>query len=379
MKSTKLVYTCSYCSGIILFILGAFLLFNIKTAPPPPVQDVSTPSSNSKSIDIITKYTGNQNPINFLVFIKEASGLNTDTMIIAHYEPSTKQISLLTVPRDTKPSNNANYKINSVYYLGLNKYERSKELSEAEKKHKAVEYATQTISNLTNIPIDYYIYLEISTVREIVDRLGGVYFDVPADLKYTDPTQDLYIDLKKGYQLLDGDKAEQLLRFRKPFSLSRASADLKEYYDGSDLKRTEMQIKFLNELIQQKVNLLELPTLIPIIKYTFENVITNTSLTDTLSLFSAFTQASRPSMNTFKLYGLDKRINNAEYFIYIDKIEDIKTRDRFDAQEIIDKYFTSKSNSFFPDKSKRYDYQSILDSNPSNSETDSQGDGKDKP
>jgi len=381
MKSTKLVYTCSYISGIILFILGVFFMINIKTAPPPQVSDVSIPSSNSNSkpLDIITKYTGNQNPINFLIFVKEASGLNTDTMIIAHYEPSTKQINLLTVPRDTKPSTNANYKINSVYYLGLNKYERSEELTETEKKHKAVEYATQTIGNLTNIPIDYYIYLEISTVKGIVDKLGGVYFDVPADLKYTDPAQDLYIDLKKGYQLLDGDKAEQLLRFRKPASLSRASKDLKEYYDGSDLKRTEMQIKFLNELIQQKVNLLQLPTLIPIIKYAFENVITNTSLTDTLSLFSAFTQTSRPSMNTFKLYGLDRRINNAAYFIYIDKIEDIKTRERFDAQEIIDKYFTSKSNSFSPDKNKRYDFQSILDSNPSNSGTDSKGDGKDKP
>ncbi len=380
MKSAKLVYLCSFFSGIVLFILGIFFLIDIKSTPPIS-QNIPTPSSESKSFNIVEDYTGNQNPINFLVLVKEASGLNTDTIIIANYEPSTKQISLLTVPRDTKPSNNSNYKINANYDIGIRKYERSKDLSTTEIKHKAAEYTTQTISDLTNIPIDYYIYLEIDTIKEIVDKLGGVYFDVPADLKYSDPTQDLYINLKKGYQLLDGDKTEQLLRFRK--SYSHSSTEWRKYYDGSDLKRTEMQIKFVNELIKQKVNLLDLPKLIPVINYAFENVITNVSLSDTLSLVSAFTKASRPDMNTFKLCGLDRRIDSIDYFIYINKIEDTKTRDRFDSQEIIDKYFTSKSNSnsnsFIPDINKKYDFESILKNNPSNSDTDSQGDGEDKP
>ncbi|MHB8063996.1 MAG: LCP family protein [Ruminiclostridium sp.] len=376
MKSTKITYACCFISGIILFIIGTFFLINIKTASAQPI-DISAPTSNSNSFSIIDNYTASRNPINFLVLVKEASGLNTDTIIIANYDPNTKQISLLTVPRDTKPSLQANYKVNSSYYIGLNKYTRTNELSSTEAKHKAAEYATQSITNLTNIPIDYYIYLEISTIKEIVDKLGGVYFNVPADLKYTDPTQDLYIDLKKGYQLLDGDKTEQFLRFRK--SNSRASSEWRKYYDGSDLKRTEIQIGFLNELIQQKVNLLQLPKLIPIINYTFENVITNTSLSDTLSLVNAFTKASKPSMNTFKLYGLDRRINNSDYFIYIDKVEDIKTRETFNSKEIIDKYFTSKSNLFIPDETKKYDFEAILKSNPSNSDTDSKGDGKDKP
>jgi polyisoprenyl-teichoic acid--peptidoglycan teichoic acid transferase len=376
MKSAKIVHICSFISGITLFILGIIFLIDIKTVSSQ-VQETSIPSSNSSSFSIVDNYTDNYNPINILVLVKEASGLNTDSIIIANYEPNTKQISLLTVPRDTKPSNKANYKVNSSYYIGLNKYTRSDELSVTEVKHKAAEYAAQSVSDLTNIPIDYYIYLEISTIKEIVDKLDGVYFDVPADLKYTDPTQKLYIDLKKGYQLLDGDKTEQLLRFRK--SNSRASSEWKKYYDGSDLKRTEMQLKFLNELIQQKVNLLQLPKLIPIINYTFNNVITNTSLSDTLSLVSSFTKASRPSMNTFKLFGVDKRINNADYFIYNGKIEDTKSRVKYDSQEIIDKYFTSKSHLFIPDKNKKYDFETILNSNPSNSETNTHSDGKDKP
>jgi LCP family protein required for cell wall assembly len=368
---------CSFISGIILFLLGIFVLADIKTVSSSESQQNPPSSSSSSSPIKIENYLDNNDPINVIVLIKEASGLNTDTIIIANYNPNSKQTSLLTIPRDTKPSNNAFYKINSYYSIGLKKYENSNGLSLTEVKHKAAKYTAQSISNVTNIPIDYYIYLEIDTIKEIVDRLGGVYFDIPADLKYTDPAQNLYIDLKKGYQLLDGDKTEQFLRFRK--SNSRKLSEWKKYYNGSDLKRTEMQIKFVNELIQQKVNLLQLPKLMPIINYTFENVITNISLSDTLSLVNTFTESTKPSMNTFKLHGLDKRINNTDYFIYINKIEDTKTKELFDSEEIINSYFVSKSYLIIPDKNKKYDFDTILKGNPSNAETDTKSDNTDKP
>ncbi len=382
MKSVKITYLCSCICGLILFVFGITLLFNIKTAPVQTQSNNATPSNDTNSFDIVENYTGNMNPINFLVLIKEASGLNTDSIIIANYSPETRQINLLTIPRDTKASTKANYKVNSAFYLGLNKNKNSNDLTEVQQKHKAAEHAAQVISNLTNIKIDYYIYLEIDTIKEIIDRLDGVYFDVPAKLKYNDPTQDLHIDLEKGYQLLDGNKAEQLLRFRKPHTSYYTSKELKEvkkYYDGSDLKRTEMQIKFVNAIIEQKVNLLELPKLIPIIDYAFDNVITNTSLSDTLSLFRAFTQSSRPEMNTYKLYGIDKRIYDADFFIYNNTVENTKTREIFNSDEIIEKYFVTPSGNFIPDKDNQYDFETILRDNPSNDDTDSKGDNKDKP
>jgi LCP family protein required for cell wall assembly len=375
MRSSKIAYICSIFSGLILFIIGVYFLIDIGNTPAQ-ANDTENPSSNSNST-IVDNYTGSKNPMNFLVLIKEASGANTDTIIIANYDPSTRQISLLTVPRDTQPHNDASYKINSVFYLGMEKYGKpSENLTPSEIKSKAAEYTAQKISNLTNIPIDYYIYLEIDTIKEIVDKLGGVYFDVPAKLHYIDPSQKLYIDLEKGYQLLDGNKAEQLLRFRKG---QGSDHEWKKYYNGSDLKRTEIQVKFLNEILKQKVSLIKLPSLIPIINYTFNNIITNTSLSDTLSLFSAFTKESRPDMNTFKLSGIDRRINGADFFIYNNKIEDTKTRELLSSQEIIDKYFTSSSVLIVPDKTEQYIFEAIVNDNPSNSETDTKQTGKDKP
>ena len=382
MKSVKITCLLSLVCGIALFVAGFTLLFNIKnTEPIPDIPETSTPSTEKKSFDIINNYTGNMNPINFLVLIKEASGSNTDTLIIANYSPKTKQINLLTIPRDTKATNRSDIKINSYYDIGYRK-KMPKGTSELERKQNALEFAAQTISNLTNIKINYYIYLEIDTIKSIVDKLGGIYFDVPAKLKYTDPVQDLYIDLQKGYQLLDGDKTEQLLRFRKPQTRYYTREELREvnkYYNGSDLKRTEMQIKFVNAIIEQKANLLELPKLIPIINYAFDNVITNTELNDVLSLFGAFTQGTRPEMNTFKLYGIDKRIAGADFFIYNEIVEDTKSRKLLRADEVIEQYFTIPTGNYTPDPDSMYDFKIANRDNPSNTDTDSMGDNKDKP
>lgn len=382
MKSVKITCLLSLVCGIALFVAGFTLLFNIKnTEPIPDIPETSTPSTEKKSFDIINNYTGNMNPINFLVLIKEASGSNTDTLIIANYSPKTKQINLMTIPRDTKATNRSDIKINSYYDIGYRK-KMPKGTSELERKQNALEFAAQTISNLTNIKINYYIYLEIDTIKSIVDKLGGIYFDVPAKLRYTDPVQDLHIDLQKGYQLLDGDKTEQLLRFRKPQTRYYTREELREvnkYYNGSDLKRTEMQIKFVNAIIEQKANLLELPKLIPIINYAFDNVITNTELNDVLSLFGAFTQGTRPEMNTFKLYGIDKRIAGADFFIYNETVEDTKSRKLLRADEVIEQYFTIPTGNYTPDPDSMYDFKIANRDNPSNTNTDSMGDNKDKP
>lgn len=379
MKSVKIIYLASFLCGIILFVTGFNLLFSIRNTPEVD-SAVKTPAYNTgKSQKLIENYTGSKEPINLLVLIKEASGLHTDTIIIANYSPVTRQINLLTIPRDTKANNTSDIKINNFYEIGLNK---TKDATKAENKHKALEYTAQTISNLTDININYYVYLDIDTIKAIIDKLGGVYFDVPAKLRYRDPVQNLNIDLEKGYQLLDGDKTEQLLRFRKEqrrYYTSEELKELKQFYNGSDLKRTEMQIKFVNALIDQKLNLLQLPNLIPIIGYTFENVITNTELNDVLALVSAFTQGSRPEMNTFKLYGIDKRISGADFFIYNQTVEDTRSRKILRASEVIDNYFTIPAGNFTPDPKKKYDFSTANRGNPSNEQSDAAGDNKDKP
>ena len=83
--------------------------------------------------------------------------------------------------------------------------------------------------------------VDLKAFVEIVDLVGGVEFDVPQDMFYNDPTQDLYINLQKGQQLLDGEHAMQLVRYRK--------------YDAADLKRISVQQDFLRALAKKCVSI----------------------------------------------------------------------------------------------------------------------------
>ena len=65
---------------------------------------------------------------------------------------------------------------------------------------KLLEY----VREITGINVQYYLKVDTKALKVLVDELGGVYFDVPIDMHYTDRRQGLYIDLKAGYQLLDG-------------------------------------------------------------------------------------------------------------------------------------------------------------------------------
>ena len=70
------------------------------------------------------------------------------------------------------------------------------------------------INELTGLNIQYYVTIDNNALIKLVDILGGIEYDVPIDMNYDDKTQNLHIHLKKGVQLIDGKKAEMLLRFR---------------------------------------------------------------------------------------------------------------------------------------------------------------------
>ena len=115
-----------------------------------------------------------------------------------------------------------------------------------------------------------YVLFDIAGVERIIDEIGGVYIDIPRNMNYEDPTQDLYIHLKKGYQHLDGKQAVNLARFRN--------------YPEGDIDRIAMQQKLLIELAKQALkpeNVLKIPELVAIVK---DNVQTDIDMSEMLWL-----------------------------------------------------------------------------------------------
>ena len=93
---------------------------------------------------------------------------------------------------------------------------------------------------MLGVPVDYYVSVNLKAFSSIVDQIGGVWFDVPVRMDYKDPLQDLVIDIQPGYQLLDGKKAEGVMRCRN-------------CYVNADIGRTATQRAFLTALAKQAI------------------------------------------------------------------------------------------------------------------------------
>ena len=158
----------------------------------------------------------------------------TDTIMIFKYNPKTQQAYLISIPRDTytgynKANATASDKINCLYLNG------------------DAERTLNAVNRVTGLDLEYYVVVDTEALRALVDAIGGVYFDVPIDMKYTDKKQNLYINLKAGYQLLDGDKAEQVVRFRH--NQDGTSYDFE--YGDNDTGRMKTQRNFLKAVMKQ--------------------------------------------------------------------------------------------------------------------------------
>lgn len=261
-------------------------------------------------------------PLNVLLVGGDVASKNTDTIMIVNYDPSTSGINLLSVPRDTRVNiDGRDRKINFAYPSG------------------GSERIVGTLKELLDISIDRYAYLDVSAFRDIIDVLGGVEYTVPVDMKYDDTAQNLHIDLKAGSQILDGIKAEQFIRFRKPNTFNDLPAGFTDYYNGSDINRIKAQQDFFRELIKQKATVGNLPKLIKAFDIIIEKLKTDFTLGEILAFANDIRKIDLEDVKTFVLSGNEKTINGVWYYDFNDKIlHDGKSHD---ASVIIKEYFAS--------------------------------------
>ena len=161
-----------------------------------------------------------------------SSVFRTDTIMVATVNLKTKEAALVSIPRDSyvKIAGTDYYdKINHAYVHGYN-------AGQDEDKHQSgIDTAIRTVEDfLGGIPIHYYIAVDMDGVAEVVDRVGGVYFDVPYPVRTNYGRGRLLVD--QGYQLLDGKKFLHYVRDRSV---------------GGDFGRASRQQGILVEAFQQ--------------------------------------------------------------------------------------------------------------------------------
>ncbi len=186
-------------------------------------------------------------------------GGNTDTMMLASYDVTNQKLTVMNIPRDTMVNVSWDIKrINSVYnYYGGG--------------DKGVKKVYQEISQLVGFEPDYQVIIEWDAVGKLVDAIGGVQFDVPRNMNYEDPYQDLSIHIQKGDQLLDGEQAMGVIRYRHDNNMKYGYAD-------GDLGRIKTQQAFLKAVIQQLLQVKNVGKINQFSKIFQENVETDLSV-----------------------------------------------------------------------------------------------------
>ena len=187
-------------------------------------------------------------------------GGNTDTMLLASYDVTNQKATVMSIPRDTMVNVSWDIKkINGVY----NNYGGGE---------RGIQALYKEISQLVGFEPDFQVIVEWEAVGQIVDAMGGVWFDVPRDMYYSDPLQNLYINQKAGYRLLSGDDAMQVLRFRKGTN---------GYADG-DIGRIGTQQAFLKTMVEQLLKIENITKINQFAEVFRENVETDLTLQNIL-------------------------------------------------------------------------------------------------
>lgn len=282
--------------GVYIVAIGAYALTTYLGGNSDGDWSVTAPKPLEKITEVFSPKLPERTQ--FVVMCTDEDGTRTDTIMVGCYNSVTEGISLISVPRDTIVSvSAANYevmrqefpepgqrtmKINAVHHYAGDDL--------------GPDMLVDELNSLLGTDIQYYVRVDFDAFHYLIDSIGGVEFDVPQDMDYDDPTQDLSIHLKAGMQLLDGDKAEQLVRFRKD--------NYGGGYFNGDLGRIEMQQSFMKVLITKLTNVDTIksnPT--AYLTAFFKYIKTNAGISDAVKYVSALDKIDTSKIETYTLPG----------------------------------------------------------------------------
>ena len=279
-----------------------------------------------------------QGVYNFLVLGHDKVALNTDVMMVVNYDVNNGAINILQIPRDTyfehdMYPNKINSLLANSYYKAYNAGEKN--LFQA-----ALSDMTDQLEKAMNIQIDNYVLVNLQAFENIVDIIGGVPIDVPADMDYDDPYQDLHIHIKKGYQVLDGKTAAGFVRFRSG-------------YLEADIGRQNAQKLFLTAFFKKVKSSMTVDKIAKLAEEALRSVTTDINAADAVYFAKSVLSLGLEDMKMMNIPGYPVNADGASYYVVyrkemleiINSYFNVYNKDITDALFDQDKLFTKESNS----------------------------------
>lgn len=218
---------------VLALLIGAVLYVANKVNDV--VQEISDPISAEVAPEVRPVPVQVGQRYNVLVMGLDDDRLRSDTMMLVSVDPENRKIGVLSIPRDTRTllaGKGTIEKINGAYAYGVN-----------DKRFPGNLRALKTVEDLLDIKVHYTVVVDMAAFRRIINEVGGVWVDIPFDMDYDDPEQNLSIKFKAGRQKLDGQKALEYVRFR-------ANNDGTGYPDA-DLGRIRAQQAFMRSALDE--------------------------------------------------------------------------------------------------------------------------------
>lgn len=253
-----------------------------------------------------------------VLIMGESTG-SSDTMIVCSYDPKTQQASMLSIPRDTFIGENTNRakagnKLNSFYSNGS-----------------TPEKTMEAINEVTGLNISKYVLIDTKALKELVDIIGEVEFDVPINMDYDDDSQQLYIHLQKGIQKLNGDKVEQLVRFRHNNNGSTYPYE----YGIEDYGRMRTQRELIKTILKQTVQLKNVKEIGKIMDLAEKYIQTNMNFSELKNYIPYIVNMNIDNIQTEQLPGESKVLNGIWFFL----------NDKKETEEVVNRLFRNTESN----------------------------------
>lgn len=248
-----------------------------------------------------------------LVAGTDEDGLRTDLILLCRYNMTDNSVTALQIPRDTRVETDtrSDKKINSAYSTS-----------------KKEQTLFDEVEGITGIRPEKYVLVSFRAFRQLIDAIGGVEVNVPMRMYYTDPVQNLTIDLYPGQQLLNGRQSEMFMRFRYNNDGSG--------YPNGDVDRIAAQKKFYEAAFKKLLSgktVLKVPKILGILT---DNVKTDFTGEDIIKYIGKIPSVKMENIKIITLpgegaYGDD----GVSYFFHNEK----------ETELLIDEYFLSMEKS----------------------------------
>ncbi len=272
----------------ILIAVGIFL--SVFVRPPQtfehPVSHTAIDPDTAKPVE----RTQDEKPMNTGVYTillagTDRDGTRTDTIMLACLNANKNRVSLISIPRDTLvETSDGSSRINSVFGT----YGGGKD---------GMEALLLEVEDILGILPNGYVLVDLEAFVDLVDTVGGVEFDIPQNMHYDDPTQDLHIHLQAGYQHLNGKEAVQLVRYRS--------------YAQADIQRTKVQQDFIRAVVAKCLSAQNIGKISDYCKIFDEHVLTNFSLGNLLFFAQELTKCDLGAAETETLPGTSVWVGDA--------------------------------------------------------------------